>query len=41
VESCTAVAEHADGGLEILTWTSDLAGADADEDAPVAPARAA
>jgi UDP-2,3-diacylglucosamine pyrophosphatase LpxH len=43
VESCTAVAEHADGGLEILTWTSDLAGADADadDDAPVAAARAA
>jgi UDP-2,3-diacylglucosamine pyrophosphatase LpxH len=41
VESCTAVAEDADGGLEILTWTSDLEGASADEDAPVAAARAA
>jgi UDP-2,3-diacylglucosamine pyrophosphatase LpxH len=40
VESCTAVAEHADGGFEMLTWTSDMSGAD-DEPAPVAAARAA
>jgi UDP-2,3-diacylglucosamine pyrophosphatase LpxH len=39
VESCTAVAEHADGEFEILTWTSDLA--DAHEPAEVAEARAA
>jgi UDP-2,3-diacylglucosamine pyrophosphatase LpxH len=39
VESCTAVAEHADGGFEILTWSIDLSGAD--EPAPVAAARAA
>jgi hypothetical protein len=23
VESCTAVAEHADGRLEIITWTAE------------------
>jgi len=39
VESCTAIAEHADGGFEILTWTSEFAGVD--EPAPVAAARAA
>jgi len=40
VESCTAVAERADGAFEILTWTSDATGSD-DELAPVAAARAA
>ena len=40
VESCTAVAEHADGAFEILTWTTDVTGHD-DELAQVAPARAA
>jgi UDP-2,3-diacylglucosamine pyrophosphatase LpxH len=39
VESCTAVAERADGAFEILTWTSETSGSD-DELAPVA-ARAA
>jgi UDP-2,3-diacylglucosamine pyrophosphatase LpxH len=39
VESCTAVAELADGEFEILTWTSEFAGAEEPE--PVAAARAA
>ena len=38
VESCTAVAERADGGFEILTWTSELAGVD---EPALAAARAA
>ena len=40
VESCTAVAEHADGVFEILTWTSEVTGRD-DEVTEVAAARAA
>jgi hypothetical protein len=40
VESCTAVAEHADGVFEIVTWTSEVIGRD-DELAPVSAARAA
>ena len=41
VESCTAVAEHADGTFEILTWTTDLTGGREDEPAQLAEARAA
>ena len=40
VESCTAVAERADGAFEILTWTSDVAGRD-DELGQLVAARAA
>ena len=40
VESCTAVAEHADGAFEILTWTTDLTAVD-EEPAVAAAARAA
>jgi len=40
VESCTAVAEHADGALEILTWTRDLMWPD-DAAVVTAPAHAA
>jgi UDP-2,3-diacylglucosamine pyrophosphatase LpxH len=40
VESCTAVAEHADGAFEILTWTRDLVWPDG-ATAVTAPARAA
>jgi UDP-2,3-diacylglucosamine pyrophosphatase LpxH len=38
VESCTAIAERADGGFEILTWTDDLVGVD---EPALAEARAA
>ncbi|KAA5602367.1 UDP-2,3-diacylglucosamine diphosphatase [Blastochloris sulfoviridis] len=44
VESCTAVAEHADGRFEIITWTTRAeASAEPDEEAETdaAPARAA
>lgn len=40
VESCTAVAEHADGAFEILTWTTDMTGRD-DELVPLSAVRAA
>jgi UDP-2,3-diacylglucosamine pyrophosphatase LpxH len=40
VESCTAIAERADGAFEILTWTTDVTGRD-DELAQVAAVRAA
>jgi UDP-2,3-diacylglucosamine pyrophosphatase LpxH len=32
VESCTAIAEHADGRFEIITWTQSLASGDAVEE---------
>ncbi|BBF94512.1 UDP-2,3-diacylglucosamine diphosphatase [Blastochloris tepida] len=45
VESCTAVAEHADGRFEIITWTTRAAAAEPDEEAETeaaaVPARAA
>jgi UDP-2,3-diacylglucosamine pyrophosphatase LpxH len=36
VESCTAIAEHHDGRLEIITWTQISHEDDSDEDGPLA-----
>jgi len=36
VESCTAIAEHHDGRLEIITWTQISHDDESDEDAPLA-----
>jgi hypothetical protein len=36
VESCTAIAEHHDGRLEIITWTQISQEDDSDEDGPLA-----
>ncbi len=36
VESCTAIAEHHDGRLEIITWTQISHDDERDEDAPLA-----